>query len=183
MKALKIVIIIFLFFSCKENNMPKPRAFFKLDLPNKEYKYLEKNCPFNFKIPTYSYIVDKDDCHLFNIYFPKQNATLHVSYFDLKNDLFEHIEESRDLAYKHNIIADGITEQIYINDSLNVYGILYDYIGITATSTQFCLTDSFNYFFRGALYFNTEINDSILPINNFLKTDMKHIIESFHWNE
>ena len=48
---------------------------------------------------------------------------------------------------------------------------------------SFILTDSVSHFFRGALYFNTEINDSILPINNFLKYDIKHLIETFHWKD
>ena len=85
------------------------------------------------------------------------------------------------MAYKHNIVADAISEQLYINDSLKVYGLLYDYKGVTATSVQFFLTDSINHFFRGALYFNTEVCDSILPLNNFLKEDVKHLIETFHW--
>ena len=50
---------------------------------------------------------------------------------------------------------------------------LYDYEGVTATSTQFYLTDSVENFFRGSLYFNTEINDSIIPINNFIKNDIQ----------
>ena len=58
---------------------------------------------------------------------------------------------------------------------------VYDYDGFTATAIQFYLTDSVNHFFRGALYFNTEINDSILPINNFLKEDLRIFIESFSW--
>ena len=78
-------------------------------------------------------------------------------------------------------MADGISEQIYLNDSLKVYGVLYDYAGVTATAAQFFLTDSINHFFRGALYFNTEVSDSILPINNFLKRDIKHLIETFRW--
>ena len=78
-------------------------------------------------------------------------------------------------------MADAITEQVYINKEFNVYGVLYDYKGMTATSTQFVLTDSSSHFFRGALYFNTEINDSILPLNVFLKEDVKRLIESFRW--
>jgi gliding motility-associated lipoprotein GldD len=94
-----------------------------------------------------------------------------------------HVEQSQKFASKHNVIADAITEQFYVNDSLKVYGVLYDYVGMSATATQFYLTDSMNHFFRGALYFNTEINDSILPINNFLKYDIKHLIETFHWKD
>ena len=95
--------------------------------------------------------------------------------------MLEHIEQSRSLAYKHDIFADAISELVYINDKYKVYGLLYDYDGVTATSAQFYLTDSINHFFRGALYFSTEVSDSILPINNFLKEDVKHIIESFKW--
>jgi len=84
-------------------------------------------------------------------------------------------------AYKHDMMADAISESVYINDEYKVYGLLYDYDGVTATATQFYLTDSINHFFRGALYFNTEVTDSLLPINNFLKEDVKHIIESFRW--
>ena len=60
---------------------------------------------------------------------------------------------------------------------------LYDYTGVTATAAQFFLTDSINHFFRGALYFNTEVTDSLLPINNFLKRDIKHLIETFQWKD
>ena len=62
-----------------------------------------------------------------------------------------------------------------------VFGMLYDYEGITATSSQFYLTDSVEHFFRGSFYFNTEINDSIAPINNFVKEDVRFLIESFRW--
>ena len=48
---------------------------------------------------------------------------------------------------------------------------------------QFYLTDSTNHFLRGALYFNTEVNDSIAPVSIFLKDDIKHLIESFRWIE
>ena len=93
----------------------------------------------------------------------------------------DHIEQSRSLAYKHNNQADIISEQVYIDQKNNVYGMLYDYEGVTATSTQFYLTDSVENFFRGSLYFNTEINDSIIPINNFIKNDIRFLIETFRW--
>ena len=175
----KLRIIFFYFFaSSSENNIPKPRAYFKLNLPEKHESY-NTNCKYSFMLPTYSTVNLDVDCNIKNIYFSKQDAILHVSYFKIKNNLFEHLEESRSLAYKHQVIADGITEQVFVNDSLKVYGVLYDYYGVTATSIQFCLTDSINHFFRGALYFNTEINDSITPINMFLKEDMRYLIETF----
>jgi gliding motility-associated lipoprotein GldD len=169
--------------SCTADYTPKPRAFFKLAFPKKEYHIIESNCPFSFELANYSVLIPTKNNCLFDIDFPALNGKLYITYLSLKNNLNEHTEQSRKLAYKHNIVADGITEQLYINDSLDVYGVLYDYEGITATSTQFFLTDSSNHFFRGALYFNTEVCDSILPINNFLKQDIKHLIETFHWKD
>ena len=64
-----------------------------------------------------------------------------------------------------------------------VFGLVYDYQGTTATALQFYLTDSANHFFRGALYFDTEVNDSILPVSNFLQEDIKFLIESFQWKD
>ena len=183
MKIRLLLFLSVLFLSCDNDYTPKPKALIKLDFPQKEYVEIEINCPFGFEVPVYSHLEKKNDNCLIDIVFPTQNGVLYLSYFLLENNLNEHLEQSQELAYKHNLIADAITEQFYVNDSLKVYGVLYDYNGMSATSTQFYLTDSVNHFFRGALYFNTEINDSILPVNNFLKYDIKHLIETFHWKD
>ena len=181
---MKVNIFLFLslfIFSCGEVYTPKPRAFYKIDLPQKYYKSIKVDCPFNFEIPDYSELSKENHDCFYNLNFTTQKAILHLTYLPLNDNLQEHTEESRKLAYKHDVMADAIAERIYINDSLNVYGILYDYDGMTATAAQFYLTDSTSHFFRGALYFNTEISDSLLPVNNFLKEDVKYIIESFRW--
>ena len=177
-------LFLFIFcVSCSNDYTPKPRAYVKFSFPNKEYQFINVDCPFSFKIPQYASISKYDRDCLFNLDFLDQNAKLHITYHKLNNNLYEHTEQSRDLAYKHNVKANAISEQIYSNDSTNVYGIVYDFDGYTATSIQFFLTDSINHFFRGALYFNTEINDSIEPLNLFLKKDIKLLVESFSWKE
>ena len=177
---LLFLVVIFL-NSCSENYTPKPRGFFKVSLPIKEYEEINVDCNFSFKKPKYSVLKNiHKDC-FFNLEFTDQDGVLHITYLPLKGNLLEHIEESRNLAFKHNVKADAISESVYINDEHKVYGLMYDYDGVTASSVQFYLTDSTNHFFRGALYFNTEVTDSLLPINNFLKEDIKYIIESFRW--
>lgn len=173
--------LVVLLVACSDSYTPKPRAFFKLDLPDKEYRKIDVICDFSFEKPIYSMLKKINQDCFYNLEFPDQNGVLHISYLPLKDNLLEHIEESRSLAYKHDIMADAISESAYINNEYKVYGLLYDYAGVTATATQFYLTDSTDHFFRGALYFNTEVTDSLLPINNFLKEDVKHIIESFRW--
>ena len=175
---------LFLFFfltACFDNYTPKPRAFFKLDFPDKEYEKIDLDCQFSFEKPIYSVLKKISKDRSYNLEFYDQNGILHITYLPIKNNLSEHIEQSRSLAYKHDMMADAISESVYINDESKVYGLLYDYDGVTATAVQFYLTDSIDHFFRGALYFNTEVTDSLLPINNFLKEDVKHIIESFGW--
>ncbi len=181
---MRISIVVALFFlgsSCSDNYTPKPRAFFKVNLLDKEYDKIVVDCNFSFAKPSYSILKQINQDCFYNLEFFDYNAILHITYLPLKKNLLEHIEESRSLAYKHDMMADAISESVYINEKYKVYGLLYDYEGVTATSTQFYLTDSVNHFFRGALYFNTEVTDSLLPINNFLKEDIKHMIETFKW--
>ncbi|OUV69958.1 MAG: gliding motility lipoprotein GldD [Flavobacteriales bacterium TMED123] len=177
------ICILTLFCSCKENYTPKPRGFFKLDFPEKNFQQYNQDCPFTFQFPVYSKGEPLEKYCFFNLQFPKFDATLHLSYFPLSENLFMHVEESRNLAYKHTVKANAISEQPFINNKDHVFGLLYDYEGTTATALQFYLTDSTNHFFRGALYFNTEVNDSIAPVSIFLQDDIKHLIESFRWIE
>jgi len=181
MKASFLFFISVLLIACSADYTPKPKALIKLDFPKKVYEKLDSDCPFSFEIPIYSQLNKKENSCLMDLSFPQQKGVLYISYFSLENNLEAHTKQSQKLAYKHNVSIDAIREKVYVNDSLKVYGVLYDYNGISATSTQFYLTDSVNHFFRGALYFDTEVSDSILPINLFLKYDIKHLIETFYW--
>ena len=169
--------------SCSDNYTPKPRALIKVNLPCKDYERTAIACNFSFEKPIYSILTKINKDCFFNLEFPHQKGVLHITYLPLKENLFEHIEESRNLAYKHDMMADAISESVYISNKYKVYGLLYDYDGVTATAIQFYLTDSINHFFRGALYFNTEVTDAILPLNNFLKEDIRHLIETFRWED
>ena len=183
MKKLIPILLLILFSTCKENYTPKPRAFFKLSFPEKSFQQYTQNCPFTFQFPTYSEVNTLEKYCFLNLTFPDFEATLHLSYFPINGNLYTHTEESRRLAYKHSLKANSISEQPFINNKNKVFGLVYDYEGTTATAFQFYLTDSTNHFFRGALYFDTEINDSIRPVSNFLQEDIKYLIESFRWTE
>ena len=174
-----LVCVLLVLFSCKEDYTPKPRAFLKLQFPKKKYQVYNTDCPFIFEFPEYATIQkQKKKCYM-NIDFPYFKGTLFITYLPLKDNLHEHIEQSRSLAYKHNTKAEAISEQVFIDEKNKVYGMMYDYDGLTATAAQFYITDSIHHFFRGSLYYNTEVNDSILPVNIFIKKDIRHLIERF----
>jgi gliding motility-associated lipoprotein GldD len=173
-------------FGCRESSVPKPRGYFRIDLPSKEYRSYDTICPFIFEYPVYgkiSYEVGKNSepCW-FNLEFPKYKAVIHFSYKHIDKNLETILKETYDYAYSHSIKADAITEQPWQNQDNKVYGILYDIKGNTASSIQFFLTDSIKNFLRGALYFTAEPNsDSLAPVIQFFRKDIIHMVETFKW--
>jgi gliding motility-associated lipoprotein GldD len=54
--------------------------------------------------------------------------------------------------------------------------------GDAASNVQFFLTDSIHHFIRGALYFNNQPNaDSMKPVVDFVKEDLRVMLKSFRW--
>lgn len=92
------------------------------------------------------------------------------------------MEDSYTLTYNHTIKADAICETPFVNDEENVYGLLYDLKGNTATAVQFYMTDSAIHFMRGSLYFYASPNeDSLAPLIKFFRDDIVHLIETLRW--
>lgn len=165
---------------------PKPRAYFRLNFPEKKYVKYDSVCPFTFERPVYSQM-DKDrnvgaePCWL-NVNFPSFNGTLHLSYKAVNNNIQQYLEDTYTLASKHQIKASGIEEKLVKRDSSHVYGLIYEIEGNAASALQFYLTDSTKHFIRGALYFNEVPNiDSIAPVLEYIRTDIYHMIRTFEW--
>lgn len=186
----KLIIILFLsaiLYSCGgDEYTPKPKGYFRIDLPQKEYKTLESDCPFVFDIPTYTSL--KPDANnptqpcWFDLNFTSLNASIYLSYKSVNNDLNKFLEDSRTLAFKHTVKANDIDQKIISFPNKKVYGLIYSIEGNAASSYQFHLTDSTSHFIRGSLYFNNIPNqDSIQPVLDFVKEDISRIIESFEW--
>jgi gliding motility-associated lipoprotein GldD len=186
LKYLVLLILVSSLGGCRERSVPKPRGYFRIDLPPKEYRTYDTTCPFVFEYPVYgeiSYNVGKNSepCW-FNLVFPRFKAIVHFSYKPVNKNLEILLKESNDYAYSHSIKADAITEQPYQNPRDNVFGILYDIKGNSASSIQFFLTDSTKNFLRGALYFSSEPNaDSLAPVIRFFREDIIHLVETFKW--
>ncbi|UCH14802.1 MAG: gliding motility lipoprotein GldD [Bacteroidales bacterium] len=187
-RSLFLFIIILSIASCKKSFIPKPRAYFRIDFPEKKYQaYRSNECRYTFEYPVYGTIVNYDASNTepcwINIEFPEYKGKIHLTYRSLKNDLEEHIEDTRALAYKHIIKADDIIENPLKYPERNVFGIFYDITGNTASSVNFYVTDSVMNFLRGSLYFSVRPNkDSLAPVIDFFKVDIRHLIETFEWN-
>ncbi|MBK7182812.1 MAG: gliding motility lipoprotein GldD [Bacteroidetes bacterium] len=169
-----------------ETISPKPRAYFRLTFPEKSYVKYDSTCPFSFEIPKYSFVSnDKnataEPCFI-NVNYPTFNGTLHLTYKAVNGDINKFLEQTDELAYKHQVKASRIEEELIKIDSNKVYGLLYDIGGNAASSVNFFITDSTKHFIRGALYFNAVPNtDSIKPVIDFIKKDIYQLINTFKW--
>lgn len=184
-----VIMSCILFPACGDDDetiAPKPRAYFRLSFPEKKYVPYNAACPFTFDIPSYSRMEnDKsyraEPCWM-NLEFLPFNGKLHLTYHEVNGNINEFLEETYELASKHQIKASGIEEKLVSKDSVKVYGLIYEIGGNAASSIQFFLTDSTKHFIRGALYFNASPNtDSIAPVVDFVRKDIYHLIETFNW--
>ena len=175
----------FCLFSCS-NPVPKPHGHFRIDLPEHQYEHVKFTAGFSFNLSVHANIesvVDTANGKWFNIHYPAFNATIYSSYFPIKPfQLNTFLEENHKFVYRHVMKADAITQQSFSNPEKRVFGTLYHIEGNVATPLQFMLTDSLSHFFRASLLFNAVPNqDSIAPVLNFIKEDVRQLIESFEW--
>ena len=184
---LSLGLLIF-FDSCRKEYTPRPRGYFRISFPVKNYKSLQMPVPYNFQIPVYSN-AGHDSLNLkqldwVTIEVPANHAQIHLSYKEIDKNLGEYIEESRTLAYKHSRKASSIEEQIFTNPSKKVFGTIYNIKGNAASPMQFYLTDSIKHFLRGSLYIKEIPNiDSLQPVIEFLNQDVIRLIETTEWKE
>lgn len=181
------IALALLFISCDTDYMPKPRGYFRIDLPEKSYQAFDTTFPFTFEFPTYARITPDTDSpdqpYWINVDFPQFKGSLHLSYKSIEDNLQEYVEDTHAMAYKHISKASSIDNRLVLNEQDSVYGLIFEISGLsTASSYQFFVTDSIQHFLRGALYFNVAPNnDSLAPVISFIKQDIEHLITSLKW--
>jgi gliding motility-associated lipoprotein GldD len=195
--VLLLLPVLLLFAACSGNSdySPKPRGYFRIVFPKKEYQQFNGPYPFTFIYPKYA-VIEKDSTpqrrdkkllnmnYLLNMQFPQFNGTLHLSYESItsKKVFDELTEDARKFAFKHTVKATAIDQGIIHNPDRKIYGVYYSIDGNAASSIQFYITDSTKNYMRGALYFNsTPRIDSIQPVLNFVKKDVDTMIKTFRW--
>ena len=182
------LILLVLTVSCGDKNpQPKPRGYFRIDLPEKQYVTLDTMRYYSFEYPTYATITpdmyslqEKD---WVNVEFPRFKGTIHISYKPIDSNLSAYLEDAYVMITKHIGKATGIRDSLIINKERDVYGLMFylDGEGV-ASPLQFYLTDSTSHFMRGSLYFNVvPNNDSLQPVIDFITDDVRHLIETLEW--
>ncbi len=183
------MLLILLVSSCSDNYTPKPRGYFRIDLPEHAYRAFDSAFPYTFEYPEYAEITADSskmaEPFWINIQYKRFNATLHFSYKVIRGNLPRYLDDAHALVNKHIPKANAITQREFVDRPNHVYGLVYDIRGTDAASPyQFYLTDSISKFVRGALYFNqAPNNDSLAPVIESIKTDITHMITTFRWKK
>jgi gliding motility-associated lipoprotein GldD len=189
--TLSYICCFILLVSCNSSYTPKPTGYFKINFPNHHYRSFDvPGYPYTFDYPVYARIV-KDSTYFgeptenpwwINVEFPDFNGRIYISYKEIgKINLDTLIRDAYRLSNKHNTMAYSIEDTAFVTPN-SVHGVYFTVGGNVATANQFFVTDSVRHFLRGALYFDATPNaDSLGIVNNFLLTDLKHLVNTLRW--
>jgi len=188
-----IVILSLSLFSCNSDySVGKKKGYFRISFPEKKYQlFNQPGYPYTFEYPVYANVIrdttffeDKAGDWWINIDIPRFEGRIHVSYkpINAENSFDSLVSDGFKMAFKQHVdVSTGINDSLMQTPN-GVEGIYFSLGGNTATANQFFLTDSTRHFLRGALYFNAAPNaDSLGIVNEFLKEDLKHLINTLRW--
>ena len=176
--------------ACEDDVLPKPKAYLRLEYPEAKYVKINPDLPFSFEKNllatdiTNKRLEDTKESYGLNIEYPKLKGTVYLTYKKIKtrNDFVTYLKDAQNFTQEHTRKADEITEQVFEDKNRKVYGMFYEIGGNAASQSQFYVTDSVKHFLIGSLYFYAKPNyDSILPAAEYLKKDIKQIMETLEW--
>lgn len=188
---LLLILLVGFVCSCKEDPVPKPKAYLRLEYPQATYKEVDLKLPFTFDKNVMAQDVkirqldSVTNTYGIDLGYPKLKGTIFLTYKSVNNDrqrLVAYLRDAQKFTQEHTRKADEIVEQVYESKDRNVYGMFYEVGGNAASQSQFYLTDSVQHFLTGSLYFYAKPNyDSILPAAHYLGKDIRHIMETVRW--
>lgn len=186
-----ILILVWLAcMACNRVSTPRPYGYYRIATPDTAYVDFAKsqgNYPYTFALSKNAVVeprTDVNEPYWINIVYPALNATIHCSYKPVRNNLRELTNDALEFVYRNASFATAIPERDYMHPEVNVYGVLFDLEGNTASSCQFFVTDSTRNFFRASVYCNCPPNaDSLAPVYQYLRTDVIRMVESFEWTK
>ena len=165
---------------------PKPKGFLRLEYGEPEYVKTRSDCPYQFEMNGAAKAKKpkrKSYCAI-DLNYPGLKGTIHVTYRPVEGNVVDLIRDAERLTHEHTIKADAIGFVPMEDSNRRAYGAVYEIEGNAASPLQFYVTDSVNHFVRGAVYFRMKPNyDSIFPAANYLKKDVKRLMDSIVWEE
>ncbi|MCX8489849.1 MAG: gliding motility lipoprotein GldD [Cyclobacteriaceae bacterium] len=186
--AILLLVASFFLSSCSKNYQPKPKGYNRLLLPEEKYHMLPDSLPYQFEYSTSAKLLRDtswiNEKFWVEIYYPTLKANIHITYKRIKNRdalLKELLNDAYRLTSKQQVKAYGIDE-VKIVTLRGKTALIAEISGEIPSPFQFTMTDSSRNFLRGALYFNTKVqNDSLAPAIDFMKKEVMHLINTLEW--
>lgn len=180
-----VLCVILTLISCGGEALPKPKAMLRLSYPTPVYNTVSLPCSYTFEkneLAELNRPIRRRKQCWYNLDYKGLKGTIYLSYFRVNNNLDSLLRDAQNLTQEHVVKADEITQEPYVNTKEQVYGMFYEITGNAASQSQFYVTDSINHFLTGSVYFETRPNyDSILPAANYLRNDIRHLMETIEW--
>lgn len=188
-KAILIIPILMLLFACEETSyIPKPPTYLRLELPDHTYKAFDDECSYAFELAEIYSISNSTEengttCNK-RIDLGPLNGMAYLRYWDIDGErpLAFYVNSANDEVDRHKLKANNIEDEQIIRSEDRVFGTFFELQGDVATPFQFYLTDSTDKFLYCEVLFNTTPKyDSLKPSLDYLKKDLKHLLNTFEW--
>ena len=180
---MRIFWIFLVLFSCDSPITPKQSAFFAPEFGASSHNSITTECNYSFSKNKIARVEYLDNCN-FNIVYHNLNAKIFFSSININNNFSDIIKVFDERIIENSSSASHVKVSEYEDSKISVYSRMFNYVGNTPSNVQFYLTDSISNFLAGSLFFNIEPNyDSLLPYINYIKTDIRKLIENFQWNK
>lgn len=185
-----LVTVLSFSTGCQREFLPKPIGYNRLILPEPSYQLLPDSLPYTFEYSRHARLL-KDTSSIrerfwIEIYYPELKSDVHITYKKINHDkklLKEYLDDAYTLTAKHQIKAYAIDEVIATTPSGKT-AVIAELEGEVPSQFQFTITDSTENFLRGALYFNTKVqNDSLAPAIAYMKKDIMQMINTLQWKK
>ena len=189
MKRIVISLLSLFMLGCGDDPLPKPKGYLRLEYPAAVYNKAITPLPFTFEknnlAEPISRVKTLGTTKGIEVKYPSMKATIYLNYKTVnEKNLDSLLRDAQNLTQKHTMKADEISQKEFLNSENKIYGMIYEVGGDAASQSQFYVTDSTKHFLSGSLYFYAKPNyDSIYPASEYLKKDIKRIMESVRWKE
>jgi gliding motility-associated lipoprotein GldD len=188
-------LLVFLFSSCENVELPKPNAYLSLDFPSPTYKEIVfENDGTIIELNTASTlvknIINTTNTNLLtskSISYLLINAEIKLEHYNLNkniklNDRLKRLNDFTSIHLKKSSNPPKIQE--FTNQNKKVYASIINIKGDVTSPSQFYATDSVNNLLIGILNLKSKTKyDSVLPALDYIKKDIYHLIESIKWSD
>jgi gliding motility-associated lipoprotein GldD len=165
-------------------SIPKPKGYPRIAVPTDPTAQRLAGLDFALDHHVGAHWESKNQNGWGDLVYPFCQGRVQFTYLPVQGNLNALVDDAQDLAMKHSVAADGMSQMVYVNDSLRVYGVLFRITGNAASAMQFYATDSVRNFVRGALYVYAHPNaDSLAPVHQFFEAEFTRYLETLEWRE